>query len=132
MAVLKRFSYDNIVEHNPTAPDPVEGGGEGGGDGGAGVFLVTFVDGDTLTCDKTLQEINAAYAAGNLIMARFVYIKDGETFPINPQMPCSALEPDMACFYCVYTSNGKFFVRSIEYNVLGISVYEKGLDTGEA
>lgn len=31
MAVLKRFSYDNIVEHNPTAPDPVEGGGGGGG-----------------------------------------------------------------------------------------------------
>ena len=27
MAVLKRFSYDNIVEHNPTAPDPVQGGG---------------------------------------------------------------------------------------------------------
>lgn len=29
MAVLKRFSYDNIVEHNPNAPDPVdyEGGG---------------------------------------------------------------------------------------------------------
>ena len=31
MAVLKRFSYDNIVEHNPTAPDPVEGGGGSGG-----------------------------------------------------------------------------------------------------
>jgi len=27
MGTLKRFSYDNIVEHNPTAPDPVEGGG---------------------------------------------------------------------------------------------------------
>lgn len=33
MGVLKRFSYDNIVIHDPTAPDPVdyEGGGEGGG-----------------------------------------------------------------------------------------------------
>ena len=31
MGTLKRLSYDNIVEHNPTAPDPVEGGGEGGG-----------------------------------------------------------------------------------------------------
>lgn len=32
MGTLKRFSYDNIVIHDPTAPDPVdyEGGGEGG------------------------------------------------------------------------------------------------------
>lgn len=38
MGVLKRFSYDNIVIHDPTAPDPVDydGGGEGGGDGGEG------------------------------------------------------------------------------------------------
>lgn len=42
MAVLKRFSYDNIVEHNPNAPDPVdyEGGGEGGGDGGSWKYYV--------------------------------------------------------------------------------------------
>lgn len=43
MAVLKRFSYDNIVEHNPTAPDPVEGGG--GGDQSiifGGVYRATF------------------------------------------------------------------------------------------
>ena len=42
MAVLKRFSYDNIVEHNPTAPDPVDydgGGGSGGGIKPSGVDM---------------------------------------------------------------------------------------------
>lgn len=47
MAVLKKFSYDNIVEHNPTAPDPVEGGG-----GGAGVFHAYFIDDSGYVCDE--------------------------------------------------------------------------------
>ena len=49
MGTLKRFSYDNIVEHNPTAPDPVEGGGEGGG---AGVFHAYFFDDSHYVCDE--------------------------------------------------------------------------------
>ena len=65
MAVLKRFSYDNIVEHNPTAPDPVEGGGGSGG----GEFIIHVTseeseEGTVYTADKTFTEIMSAISAG--------------------------------------------------------------------
>lgn len=73
MAVLKRFSYDNIVEHNPTAPDPVDyngggSGGEGGGSGGDSLFIirVTMTSDDEGTPDKSFDEIIHAYNSGQL------------------------------------------------------------------
>lgn len=72
MAVLKRFSYDNIVEHNPTAPDPVEGGGSGGG----GIMYINSLppnaDGETLTPDKTFAEVQEALLNGILPVFRYV------------------------------------------------------------
>lgn len=68
MAVLKRFSYDNIVEHNPTAPDPVEGGGGGSS---CGLFIINgthSVDQATgtpsLELDKSHDDIMSAAADG--------------------------------------------------------------------
>ena len=45
MGTLKRFSYDNIVIHDPTAPDPVDydGGGEGGGEGGCTCVKASYI-----------------------------------------------------------------------------------------
>ncbi len=63
MAVLKRFSYDNIVEHNPTAPDPVDydGGGGSGGETPAriipgGTISVAYTG--ALTSGQTFVELN--------------------------------------------------------------------------
>lgn len=65
MAVLKRFSYDNIVEHNPTAPDPVDydGGGEGGWkyyvvlDEEAGWLYLKDSAGNDVSYDQFLDDI---------------------------------------------------------------------------
>lgn len=132
-----RLTFDGNTEqvvikvNNEVTIEDKESGGSGGESGGTGVFLVTFVDGDTVTCDKTLQEINAAYTEGNIIIARFVYIEDGESFPINPPMGCSELSSNMACFYCMYSNNGDFRARTIEYYPVGISIYDKSMSTGE-
>ena len=62
MAVLKRFSYDNIVEHNPTAPDPVEGGGGSGGETTpriiVGGSITVFYDG-SLTAGQTSLSLDS-------------------------------------------------------------------------
>lgn len=55
MAVLKRFSYDNIVEHNPTAPDPVDY--DGGGDGGGTETVIFDQNADPITANRTHQEV---------------------------------------------------------------------------
>lgn len=83
MAVLKRFSYDNIVEHNPTAPDPVdydggEGGegGEGGGGSGGGV-KPTGIDMGIRTSDAITI---APFANVSVGAATGCYITDGEIY----------------------------------------------------
>ena len=70
MGTLKRFSYDNIVEHNPTAPDPVdyEGGGEGGD--GSGIETVVFDEAnDPVTANRTFQEVFNLLTSGVPVIA---------------------------------------------------------------
>lgn len=95
MAVLKRFSYDNIVEHNPTAPDPVDY--EGGGGGSGGVFFV-HVTGEwseedqqmTYNSEKTFAEIMDAYNSGLFPVAIF---NDNPGQPPTFIMPCNQIVP---------------------------------------
>ena len=91
MAVLKRFSYDNIVEHNPTAPDPVEGGGGSGGDG---LFIIHVTQeggmGEdasiTYHADKTYTEIMDAARDGALPIV-YMVSSLGAAGPTNI-LPC--------------------------------------------
>lgn len=76
MAVLKRFSYDNIVEHNPTAPDPVEG--SGGGEGTPNVIFGGYYEG-TYHSDVTTKGLRTFSMDRNVIVPPDMELPEGYT-----------------------------------------------------
>ena len=86
MGTLKRFSYDNIVIHDPTAPDPVDydGGGEGGGSGGGGSVMYITADpplpnNPFITASKTFAEVKEAINNGIVPVFALATTSEGST-----------------------------------------------------